>query len=203
MLDYKYKSPPFFYILIFSLFLSPFNSLVLDISRSLMQKGVYDTLHNMTVNPEQFRSLLHHPHPNHHHLISITKCISVHLQKVFFVFFFFFFPPFFFFIFSLSVTLLLFLLETSELVLDGEGGLLRLRCLQVDVDLLFLFLRLRRCCLLWRGRGQRVRGYYTVKRTGSRSICQYFSVLAVLESVFSRRKHEIVGGSAKINASEQ
>ncbi|KAF0028850.1 hypothetical protein F2P81_017955 [Scophthalmus maximus] len=53
-----------------------------------------------------------------------------------------------------SVALLLLLLETSELVLDGERRLLRLRRLQVDVDLLLRLLRLRRRRLLWGGKGQ-------------------------------------------------
>ena len=53
---------------------------------------------------------------------------------------------FFVFFFSLGIcwrvdrSLLLFLLEASELVLDGERRLLRLRRLQVDVDLLLLLL---------------------------------------------------------------
>lgn len=52
-------------------------------------------------------------------------------------------------------SLLLFLLEASELVLDGERRLLRLRRLQVDVDLLLLLLRFRRRGLLWRDGGRK------------------------------------------------
>lgn len=72
----------------------------------------------------------------------------------FFLFLFEFFLPLpllFFFKFHISWrSLLLFLLETSELVLDGQRRFLRLRCLQVDVDLLLLLLRLRCRGLLWR-----------------------------------------------------
>lgn len=64
---------------------------------------------------------------------------------------------FFFFLFHISWrsdrSLLLFLLEASELVLDGERRLLRLRRLQVDVDLLLRLLRFRRRGLLWRDGG--------------------------------------------------
>lgn len=78
---------------------------------------------------------------------------------VFFFFFTFFTPTptlafFKFYIFWPSDrSLLLFLLETSELVLDGQRRFLRLWCLQVNVNFLLLLLRFRCRGLLWRDWG--------------------------------------------------
>lgn len=76
-------------------------------------------------------------HPNLYYLLYF--CTT---EKVFSLFHFF--PGLIF----------LFLLETSELVLDGEGCFLRLRRLQVNVDLFLLLLRLCCWCFLWRDWGE-------------------------------------------------
>lgn len=141
MLDYKFQISTFFPPHLFPRSCSfhlP-HSLSLDLS---CKKAFHDTLHNMTIKPE----LCHSPN---HSFQSFTVFLYICGKLIYYYFFYLFFSHF---IFSYqSVTLLLFLLETSELVLDGERCLLRLRRLQVDVDLLLLFLGLCCRCLLWRG----------------------------------------------------
>lgn len=102
----------------------------------------------MTINPERFQPLLEPPTQPPTHSQSLTVILYI-CGKIFFVVCLFFFLSFVLFCYNHSVTLLLFLLEAPELVLDGESCLLRLRCLQVNVDLLLLLLRLRCWCLLF------------------------------------------------------